>query len=237
MAVKRSRRYKQVAENVDQAKYFTVGEAAELVKKNATANFDETVELAFKLGVDPRQADQMVRGTVALPHGTGKSVNVAVFAKGEKVREAEEAGADVVGADDLVEKVQSGWMEFDVAVATPDMMGSVGKLGRILGPRGLMPSPKSGTVTFDLAQTIKEIKAGKIEYRVDKNAHVHVPVGKASFDADKIAENALAVIENIVKARPASSKGMYLRRVCMSSTMGPGLRLDHVELAGRFGRK
>lgn len=237
MAVKHGKRYKQAVESVDLSKHYTVEEGVELVKKNATAKFDETVELAFKLGVDPRQADQMVRGTVALPHGTGKSVRVAVFAKGEKVREAEEAGADIVGADDIVEKIQSGWMDFDVAVATPDMMSAVGKLGRILGPRGLMPSPKSGTVTFDLARTIKEIKAGKIEYRVDKNANIHVPVGKASFDGDKIAENALAVIESIMKAKPASSKGAYLRRVCMSSTMGPGLRLDHAELAIRFGRK
>jgi large subunit ribosomal protein L1 len=237
MAVKRSKRYKQAAEKVEPDKYYTVEEAAEILKKSATAKFDETVELAFKLGVDPRQADQMVRGTVALPYGTGKSVRVAVFAKGEKVREAEEAGADVVGADDLAEKVQSGWMDFDVAVATPDMMGVVGKLGRILGPKGLMPSPKSGTVTFELAQAIKAIKAGKIEYRVDKNANIHVPVGKASFDSGKIAENALAVIESIVKAKPASSKGTYLRRVCMSSTMGPGLRLDPVELTGRFARK
>jgi large subunit ribosomal protein L1 len=237
MAVKRSKRYKQAAQKVERDKYYTVEEAAEILKKSATAKFDETVELAFKLGVDPRQADQMVRGTVALPHGTGKSVRVVVFAKGEKAREAEEAGADVVGADDLAEKVQSGWMDFDVAVATPDMMGVVGKLGRILGPKGLMPSPKSGTVTFDLAQAIKAIKAGKIEYRVDKNANIHVPVGKASFDSGKIAENALTVIESIIKAKPASSKGTYLRRVCMSSTMGPGLRLDPVELTGRFARK
>jgi len=237
MAVKRSKRYKQAAGKVDPEKYYTVEEASEIIKKSATAKFDETVELAFKLGVDPRQADQMVRGTVALPHGTGKSVRVAVFAKGEKAREAQEAGADVVGADDLAEKVQSGWMDFDVAVATPDMMSVVGKLGRILGPKGLMPSPKSGTVTFDLAEAIKAIKAGKIEYRVDKNANIHVPVGKASFDSGKIAENALAVIESIIKAKPASSKGTYLRRVCMSSTMGPGLRLDPVDLTSRFARK
>ncbi len=237
MAVRRSKRYKQAAEKVEPGKYYTVEEAAEILKKSATAKFDETVELAFKLGVDPRQADQMVRGTVALPHGTGKSVRVAVFAKGEKEREAQEAGADVVGADDLAEKIQSGWMDFDVAVATPDMMGVVGKLGRILGPKGLMPSPKSGTVTFDLAQAIKAIKAGKIEYRVDKNANIHVPVGKASFDSGKVVENALAVIESIIKAKPASSRGTYLRRVCMSSTMGPGLRLDPVELTGRFARK
>jgi large subunit ribosomal protein L1 len=237
MAVKGSKRYKQAAQNVEQGKYYTVEEAAEILKRSATAKFDETVELAFKLGVDPRQAEQMVRGTVTLPHGTGKSVRVLVFAKGEKVREAQEAGADVVGAEDVAEKIQSGWMDFDVAVATPDMMSVVGKLGRVLGPKGLMPSPKSGTVTFDLAHAIKAIKAGKIEYRVDKNANIHVPVGKASFDSRKVAENALAVIESIVKARPASSKGVYLRRVCMSSTMGPGLRLDPVELTSRFGRK
>jgi large subunit ribosomal protein L1 len=237
MAVKRSKRYKRAAESVEKGRYYTVEEAAEILKKGATAKFDETVELAFKLGVDPRQADQMVRGTVTLPHGTGKSVRVVVFAKGEKAREAQEAGADIVGADDLAEKVQSGWMEFDVAVATPDMMGIVGKLGRVLGPKGLMPSPKSGTVTFELAGAIKEIKAGKIEYRVDKSANIHVPVGKASFDASKVAENAVAVIESIIKAKPASSKGVYLRRVCLSSTMGPGLRLDPVELTSRFARK
>jgi large subunit ribosomal protein L1 len=237
MAVKRGKRYKMAAENVDRDKSYTVEEAVELVKKGATAKFDETVELAFKLGVDPRQADQMVRGTVALPHGTGKSVKVLVFAKGEKVREAEEAGADTAGGEDLVEKVQSGWMDFDVAVATPDMMGVVGKLGRVLGPKGLMPSPKSGTVTFDVAPAIKQIKAGKIEYRVDKNANIHVPVGKVSFSSDQIAENALSVIESIMRAKPASAKGTYLRSVSMSSTMGPGLRLDPLLLANRFVRK
>jgi large subunit ribosomal protein L1 len=237
MAVKRGKRYKMAAENVDRDKSYTVEEAVELVKKGATAKFDETVELAFKLGVDPRQADQMVRGTVALPHGTGKSVKVLVFAKGEKVREAEEAGADTAGGEDLVEKVQSGWMDFDVAVATPDMMGVVGKLGRVLGPKGLMPSPKSGTVTFDVAPAMKQIKAGKIEYRVDKNANIHVPVGKVSFSSDQIAENALSVIESIMRAKPASAKGTYLRSVSMSSTMGPGLRLDPLLLANRFVRK
>jgi len=236
MAVKRGKRYKTAAENVDRNKSYTVEEAVELVKKGANAKFDETVELAFKLGVDPRQAEQMVRGTVALPHGTGKSVKVLVFAKGEKVREAEEAGADLVGGEELVEKVQSGWMDFDVAVATPDMMGAVGKLGRVLGPKGLMPSPKSGTVTFDIAPAVKQIKAGKIEYRVDKNANIHVPVGKVSFSEEQIAENALSVIESIVRAKPASAKGTYLRSISMSSTMGPGLRLDTVVLATRFGR-
>ncbi len=237
MAVNRGKRYKMAAENVDRNKSYTVEKAVELVRKGATAKFDETVELAFKLGVDPRQADQMVRGTVALPYGTGKSVKVLVFAKGEKVREAEEAGADVVGGEDLVEKIQSGWMDFDVAVATPDMMGVVGKLGRVLGPKGLMPSPKSGTVTFDVAPAIKQIKAGKIEYRVDKSANIHVPVGKVSFSSDQIEENALSVIESIMRAKPASAKGTYLRSVSMSSTMGPGLRLDAVLLANRFVRK
>jgi len=237
MAVKRGKRYKQAVQSIDRSKYYAVEEAAELVKKNATAKFDETVDLALKLGVDPRQADQMVRGTVTLPHGAGKSVKLLVFAKGEKAREAEEAGADIVGSDELIEKVQSGWMDFDVAVATPDMMSAVGKLGRILGPKGLMPSPKSGTVTFDLAQAVKEIKAGKIEFRVDKNANIHVAVGKTSFDSKQIAENALAVIESIMKAKPAASKGTYLRRICISSTMGPGIKLDHALLATQLGRK
>jgi large subunit ribosomal protein L1 len=237
MATRHGKRYIEAAKKVDQTKSYTVEEAAELVKTCATAKFDETVELAFELGVDPRQAEQMVRGTVTLPHGTGKSVKVLVFAKGEKAREAEEAGANVVGSDDLIEKIQSGWMEFDVAVATPDVMGAVGKLGRVLGPKGLMPSPKSGTVTFDLANAIKAIKAGKIEFRVDKSANIHVPIGKASFGSAQIAENALAVIESIIRAKPASSKGTYLRRVCMSSTMGPGLRLDPTALTSRFARK
>ena len=236
MAVRHGKRYKMAAKNVDGSKSYTVEEAAELVKKSATAKFDETVELAFKLGVDPRQAEQMVRGTVALPHGTGRSVKVVVFAKGEKTREAEEAGANIVGSDELIEKIQSGWMDFDVAVATPDMMSAVSKLGRLLGPRGLMPSPKSGTVTFDIAQTVKQIKAGKIEYRVDKSANIHVPIGKVSFDSDQIAENALSVIESVIGAKPASAKGTYLHSVSMSSSMGPGLKLDPLLLVNRFGR-
>ena len=235
--MKHSRRYRAIVTDVEPAQPYSVDQAVGIVKKNANAKFDETIEVAARLGVDPRHADQQVRGTVVLPHGTGRTVRVLVLAQGDKAKEAQEAGADHVGADEVIEKIQGGWTDVDVVITTPDMMGKVGRLGRILGPRGLMPNPKSGTVTMDIARAVKEVKAGKIEYRVDKNANIHVPVGKASFESGKIAENAFAVIENIVKAKPASSKGMYLRRVCMSSTMGPGLRLDHVELASRFGRK
>jgi large subunit ribosomal protein L1 len=222
--------------DLDTDKQYELREAVGIIKKIASAKFDETIEVALKLGVDPRQADQMVRGTASLPHGTGKSVRVVVFAKGEKESEAREAGADAVGSDDLCEKVQGGWLEFDAAIATPDMMGSVGKLGRILGPRGLMPSPKSGTVTFDVAKAVQEIKAGKIEFKVDKNANIHAGLAKASFAEDQIFDNAVAVFEAIVKARPSSAKGQYIRSATMSSTMGPGIRLDCTALNNQFKR-
>ena len=188
----------------------------------ATRNFDETVEAAFRLGVDPRKADQMIRGTVSLPHGTGKSVRVAVFAAGDAAREAEEAGADVVGADDLIARVEGGFLDFDIAIATPDLMGQVGKLGRTLGPRGLMPNPKTGTVTTDVGKTVAEFKAGKVEYRTDRYGNVHVPLGKASFDTDALLENYYAVLDELLRAKPASAKGRYLKAVTVSSTMGPG---------------
>ena len=201
-------------------------DAVSLVKNSAKAKFDETVEIASHLGVDPRHSDQLVRGTVVLPHGTGKSIRVLVFTKGEKEKEAQAAGADYVGADEYAKKIQEGWTDVDAIIATPDMMGELSKLGRILGPRGLMPNPKSGTVTFDVAKAVKEIKAGKIEYRVDKGANVHAPVGKASFSEDQLYENALAFLRELVRARPAAAKGTYLKSVTMSSTMGPGVAID-----------
>jgi large subunit ribosomal protein L1 len=221
---------------VDPSKGYDLREAVAIVKKTASAKFDETVELALKLGVDPRQADQMVRGTTSLPHGTGKKVRVLVFAKGEKVAEAKDAGADFVGAEDMMEKVKGGWLDFDATIATPDMMSSVGKLGRVLGPRGLMPSPKSGTVTFDVDKAVKEIKAGKIEFRVDKSANIHVPIAKVSFTEEQIYENAVAVFEAIVRAKPSAAKGQYLRVATLSSTMGPGIRLDCNLLTNQFKR-
>jgi large subunit ribosomal protein L1 len=212
--------------NVDVNKEYALEEALQVVKESIYTKFDETVDMAFNLGVDPRKSDQMVRGTVVLPHGTGKTVRVLVFAKGEKEKEATEAGADFVGAEDLVEKIQKGWLDFDKAVATPDVMGLVGKLGKVLGPRGLMPNPKLGTVTFDIAKAVKEIKAGKVEYRTEKAGIIHVPIGKSSFAGEKLAENANAVIKSISKAKPAASKGKYIKKVTVSSTMGPGLKLD-----------
>ncbi|NLI29595.1 MAG: 50S ribosomal protein L1 [Nitrospiraceae bacterium] len=214
----------------DLTKDYDLEEAIELVKKASFAKFDETVDIAFNLGVDPRKSDQMVRGTVVLPHGTGKTVRVLVFAKGEKEKEARDAGADFVGAEDLVEKIQGGWLEFDKAVATPDLMGLVGKLGKLLGPRGLMPNPKLGTVTFEVAKAVKEIKAGKVEYRTDKAGIVHIPFGKVSFDKTKLVENAAAVIKSVGKAKPATSKGKYIKKVSISSTMGPGVRIDVTKL-------
>jgi len=199
-----------------------------LIKKMATAKFDETVEVAMRLGVDPKHADQMVRGTVVLPHGLGKSKKVCVIASGEKVKEAEQAGAEHVGGDDLVAKIQEGWLDFDALIATPDMMKSVGKLGKVLGPKGLMPNPKTGTVTFDLSNAIREIKAGKVEFRVDKTSIIHTPVGKASFTAEKLIDNARTLIDSVVKARPAAAKGKYVRSISISSTMGPGVSLDLV---------
>lgn len=215
-----------VKEKIDLQKEYTFEEAAALLKENSFAKFDETVELSINLGIDPRKSDQVVRNTVVLPHGTGKEIKVLVFAKGEKEKEAREAGADYVGAEDLIEKIQQGWLEFDRAIATPDMMGQVGKLGKILGPRGLMPNPKLGTVTFDVGKAVKESKAGKIEYRNDKGGVVHVPIGKISFDKEKLVENAIAVLKSIVKVKPPTAKGKYIKKVSMSSTMGPGLKID-----------
>lgn len=227
---KRGKKYLEAKKLVDPNKRYTLREALELVKKMcevAKRNFDETVELAVRLGVDPRHADQMVRGSVVLPHGTGKPVRVLVFAKGDKAKEALEAGADYVGAEDLVEKIQKeGWLDFDKAVATPDMMGLVGRLGKILGPRGLMPNPKAGTVTMDVAKAVKDLKKGMIEFRVDKAGNIHVPIGKQSFTVDALYENAKAVIDALLRAKPATSKGQYIRGVAVSSTMGPGVKVD-----------
>lgn len=227
---KRGKRYQDALKLVDGDQLYTIDEAVELVKKCATAKFDETVEVALKLGVDPRHADQQVRGTVTLPHGTGKDVRVLVFAKGEKAKEAEAAGADFVGAEDLAEKIESGWVDFDVAIATPDMMGVVGKLGRILGPRGLMPNPRTGTVTFEIETTVKEVKAGKVEFRVNKEAGVHVGIGKVSFTEEMLKDNLVAVLQAIIRAKPSAAKGTYLRKAAIASTMGPGIRLNTTEI-------
>ncbi|NMA62161.1 MAG: 50S ribosomal protein L1 [Firmicutes bacterium] len=226
---KRGKRYQDAAKLVDAEKLYSPAEAIELVRKCATAKFDETVEVAFKLGVDPRHADQQVRGTVILPHGTGRDVRVLVFAKGEQAEEARAAGADFVGDEDLAEKIQGGWTDFDVAIATPDMMGVVGRLGRILGPRGLMPNPRTGTVTPDVGKAVEESKAGKVEYRVNKEAGMHVPIGKASFTDEQLYGNFVALMDAVVKARPASAKGTFIRRIHISSTMGPGIRLNAQE--------
>ncbi|MEN2994601.1 MAG: 50S ribosomal protein L1 [Thermodesulfovibrio sp.] len=215
-----------VKEKIDLQKEYTFEEAIDILKENSFVKFDETVEMAINLGIDPRKSDQVVRSTVILPHGTGKKVRVLVFAKGEKEKEAIEAGADYVGAEDLIEKIQQGWLEFDRAIATPDMMGQIGKLGKILGPRGLMPNPKLGTVTFDVAKAVREAKAGKIEYRNDKGGVVHVPIGKLSFDRQKLVDNAIAVLKSVLKAKPPTSKGKYIKKVYISSTMGPGLKID-----------
>ncbi|RMD84203.1 MAG: 50S ribosomal protein L1 [Candidatus Dadabacteria bacterium] len=224
---KRGKRYARAAEGIERGRLYPLEEAAALVARGSGAKFDETVELAVRLGVDPRHADQNVRGTVDLPHGTGKEIRVAVFAKGEKAREAEEAGADYVGAEDLIARIRDeGFTDFDRAVATPDMMGAVGKIGKILGPRGLMPNPKVGTVTQDVAGAVRQLKAGQVEYRVDKAGIVHVPIGKVSFGPEKIAENARAVIASLIRAKPASAKGQYIKSVALSSTMGPGIRVE-----------
>ena len=223
---KDSKRFKEAKKTIEQGRFYTPMEAANLLKSLETANFDETVEIHIKLGVNPRHADQQVRGTVMLPHGTGKTVRVAVFAKGEKATEAEAAGADIVGADDLAAQVAEGMLDFDAAIATPDMMGVVGKLGRILGPRGLMPNPKAGTVTFDVAKAVVDMKAGKVEYRTDKFGVVHLIVGKKSFEAEKLVENYGEVLGEIIRAKPAAAKGKYLRTITMTSTMGPGIPLD-----------
>lgn len=219
---------------MDRKREYSVEEAMELVKKTVPARFDETVEIAIRLGVDPKHADQMVRGAVVLPHGIGKTVRVLVFAKGEKEREAREAGADHVGAEDLIEKIQGGWMEFDATIATPDLMGQVGKLGKILGPRGLMPNPKVGTVTFDVARAVREVKAGKVEFRVDKAGNVHAPVGKKSFPAEHLIANGMALLEAIARAKPAAAKGQYLRSITVASTMGPGIPIDAQRVASLF---
>ena len=219
------KKYTQSVKLVDKPAY-ALTDAMPVVKKAAFAKFDETVEVAMRLGVDPKHADQMVRGTVVLPHGLGKSKRVIVIASGDKVREGREAGADEVGGDDLVQRIQGGWMDFDAVIATPDMMKSVGRLGKVLGPRGLMPNPKTGTVTLDVERAVKEVKAGKVEFRVDKTGIVHCPVGKVSFDATKLAENAHALITSVLKAKPATAKGKYVRSIVVSSTMGPGVRID-----------
>lgn len=222
---KAGKKYQASAKLVDKAAY-TLGEAMPVIKKAAFAKFDETVEVAMRLGVDPKHADQMVRGTVVLPHGLGKSKRVIVLASGDKVREARDAGADEVGGEEIVQKIQGGWMDFEAVIATPDMMKSVGKLGKILGPRGLMPNPKTGTVTLDVARAVKEVKAGKVEFRVDKTGIIHCPVGKVSFAAEKLAENAQALIQSVLKAKPATAKGRYVRSIVISSTMGPGVPID-----------
>ncbi|HZK37956.1 MAG TPA: 50S ribosomal protein L1 [Clostridia bacterium] len=224
---KRGKRYKEAIKLVDGEHLHDAVEAMEIAKKMATANFDETVEVHIRLGVDSRHADQQVRGAVVLPHGTGKTVTVLVFAKGEKMTEAEAAGADYVGGEELMEKIQGeNWFDFDVVVATPDMMSVVGRLGRLLGPKGLMPNPKSGTVTFDLERAIKEIKAGKVEYRLDKANIIHVPIGKVSFENDKLVDNFRILMDAVIKAKPAASKGQYLKSVTIATTMGPGIKIN-----------
>src|SRR5882672_8287183 len=220
------KKYDDAAKRFDGEEVFAPTEALALVKSLASRKFDETVEVAIRLGVDPRKADQMIRGTVSLPHGTGKTVRVVVFAQGDAAREAQEAGADVVGSDDLIARVEGGFLDFDVAIATPDLMGQVGKLGRTLGPRGLMPNPKTGTVTNEVGKTVAEFKAGKVEYRTDRYGNVHVPIGKASFDTSALVENYHSVLDELLRAKPASAKGRYLRSVTTSSTMGPGVKVD-----------
>ena len=227
---KRGKKYIEARKKVDAQDRHSFNDAIKLALDGSYAKFDETVDIAVRLGVDPRHADQMVRGTVVLPNGIGKEVRVLVFAKGEKETEAQEAGADYVGNDDLVEKIKSGWLEFDKAVATPDMMGAVGKIGKLLGPRGLMPNAKTGTVTFDVGKAVNELKAGKIDFRVEKAGIVHVPMGKVSFGHEKISQNILAFMETIVRLKPASSKGTYLKGVAISTTMGPGIKVDTADI-------
>ncbi|AEB22296.1 MULTISPECIES: 50S ribosomal protein L1 [Bacillus] len=223
---KKGKKYVEAAKLVDRAKAYDVAEAVALTKKTNTAKFDATVEVAFRLGVDPRKNDQQIRGAVVLPNGTGKTQRVLVFAKGEKAKEAEAAGADYVGDSDYITKIQQGWFDFDVIVATPDMMGEVGKIGRVLGPKGLMPNPKTGTVTFEVEKAIGEIKAGKVEYRVDKAGNIHVPIGKVSFEDEKLVENFTTMYDTILKAKPAAAKGVYVKNVAVTSTMGPGVKVD-----------
>lgn len=228
--MQRSKKHLTYREQVDRTRRYPLAEAVKLLKDNTYVKFDETVEMAVRLGVNPKHADQMVRGTVALPHGTGKSVRVAVFAQGEKAQEAQDAGADFVGAEELAEKVQGGWTDFDVAVATPDMMKVIGRLGKVLGPRGLMPNPKTGTVTMDVQKTVNELKAGRIEFRVDKQANIHAAIGKLSFDEGKIVANAAALVDALMRAKPSAAKGAYFLGASICSTMSPGLKIDHQEL-------
>ena len=223
---KRGKKYQEALKQFDRQEFYDVPEAIELVKQIANAKFDETVEAAVRLGVNPKHADQQVRGAVVLPHGTGKNVRVLVFAKGEKAAEAEAAGADIVGAEELIEKIQGGWLDFDVAIASPDMMSLVGRLGRILGPRGLMPNPRTGTVTMDVGKAVQESKAGKIEYRVDRAGNIHAPIGKVSFPVEKLEENFRTLMDALIKAKPAAARGQYVRSVTLSSTMGPGVRVN-----------
>ncbi len=233
MATKEGKRVRSAREGVEPTKLYPIQDAVKLVKERAQAKFDETIEVAMNLGVDPRHADQMVRGTVVLPHGTGKRVRVLVFAQGDKAQEALRAGADEVGGDDLVKRIESGWLEFDVALAAPDMMGMVGRLGRILGRRGLMPNPKSGTITFDLERAVREVKAGRVEFKVDKGAIIHVPFGKASFEPEQLADNLATLVDAVNRARPAAAKGQYFRGLTVASTMGPGIRVDVPGLLAR----
>ena len=232
---KRGKNYQDSMKLVDRAKLYDTLDAIELVQQTAKAKFDETIELSVRLGVDPRHADQQVRGAVVLPHGTGKTRRVLVIAKGDKVKEAEDAGADFVGGEEMVTRIQTeGWMDFDVVVATPDMMGVVGKIGRVLGPKGLMPNPKSGTVTFDIEKAVNDIKAGKVEYRVDKASIVNVPIGKASFGTEKLNDNFAALTDALLKARPAAAKGRYMRTVTLSSTMGPGIKINPAKITDKL---
>jgi large subunit ribosomal protein L1 len=228
---KKGKRYKNLVSKIDKKKEYSLEDAIALSKSLASAKFDETVVMAVRLGVKPQQADQMVRGSVVMPKGIGKKTKILVFAKGEKEKEALEAGADFVGAENMIEKITGGWMEFDRVVATPDMMGAVGKLGKVLGPRGLMPNPKSGTVTFELARAIKEIQAGKVEFKTEKAGIVHVPIGKASFRSEDLIENARVILETIVRMKPASAKGHYLKSITVSTTMGPGVKTDSVQIS------
>jgi len=228
-----TKRNKEITQLVNREAVYEPSEAMSLIKQVSKAKFDETVEVSVRLGIDPKKADQQIRGAVVLPHGTGRTAKVLVFAKGEKAREAELVGADFVGDDELINKVAQGWMEFDVVVATPDMMGAVGRLGRILGPKGLMPNPKTGTVTFDVRRAVEEIKAGKIEYRVDRAGNIHAPIGKVSFEIGKLLGNFTVLIDTLQKAKPATAKGQYIRNVSISSTMGPGIRINLQQLASQ----